>query len=102
MNGGPTGLKKLGPVLSHSISFQIFLDQLFGDLKRLVFLQPFKHGSLPWFLILLNTAIEETEMAKEDYKLRVDSVRLNFQGATCQARRTEMAQDRMAREKAPK
>jgi hypothetical protein len=51
MNGGPTGLKKLGPTLSHSISFQIFLDQLFGDLKRLVFLQPFNHGSPPWFLI---------------------------------------------------
>ena len=49
-----------------------------------------------------NITIEEVEMAKEDYKLRLGSVRRNFRGATCQARRTEMAQDRMAREKAPK
>jgi hypothetical protein len=49
-----------------------------------------------------NITIEGVEMAKEDYKLRVGSVRRNFRGATCQARRTEIAQDRMAREKAPK
>jgi hypothetical protein len=53
-----------------------------------------------------NITIEGVEMAKEDYKedykLKVGSVRRNFRGATCQARRTEMAQDRMAREKAPK
>jgi hypothetical protein len=49
-----------------------------------------------------NITIEGVEMAKEDYKPRVGSVRRNFLGATCQARRTERAQDRMAREKAPK
>ena len=54
------------------------------------------------FFFNQNISTAGAEMAKEDYKLRVGSVRRNFRGATCQARRMEMAQDRMAREKAPK
>gem|GEM_PF-7082897 len=52
------------------------------------------------FFFNQNISTAGAEMAKEDYKLRVGLVRRNFRGATCQARRTERAQERMARRNA--